>query len=99
MGESLHRMGYVNVQVLKDNILGKRGDRNRAHVFHWSRLTSIPKNSSFAYKIIKDKDNMFYDGLTRRNALAGYAHLHFASNINFAKNFIKSCGEFKINNA
>ena len=53
MGDRLHRMGYVNVRVIKDNILGKRGDRNRAHMFHWSRLVNIPKNSSFAYKIIK----------------------------------------------
>lgn len=99
MGSRLHRMGYVNVQVIKDNILGTEGDRNRAHLFHWSHLTNIPKKYSFAYKIIKDKDNVFYDGLTRRNALASYAHMHFATNMNFAKNFINSCRKFKIENA
>ncbi|MDO8662747.1 MAG: cobyrinate a,c-diamide synthase [Candidatus Omnitrophota bacterium] len=91
MGNRLHRMGYVNVQVIKDNILSNQGDRNRAHLFHWSRLTNIPKNSTFAYRIIKDKDNLFYDGLVTKNVLASYAHLHFASNTDFAKNFINSC--------
>lgn len=99
MGGRLGRMGYVNVEVIKDNILGRRGDRNRAHVFHWSLLTSIPKNSSFAYKIIKDKDNVFHDGLMRKSILASYAHLHFAANSKFARNFIDSCRQFKINHA
>jgi cobyrinic acid a,c-diamide synthase len=56
---------------------------------------NIPKNSSFAYKIIKNKDNVFYDGLMKRNVLASYAHLHFASNRKFAENFINSCRKFK----
>lgn len=99
MGDRLRRMGYVNVEVIKDNILGKQGDRNRAHVFHWSRLTNIPKDASFAYKIIKDKENVFYDGLMRRSVLASYAHLHFAANMKFAENFINSCRQFKINHA
>jgi len=94
MGDRLHRMGYVNVRVIKDNILGKEGDRIRAHVFHWSRLVNVPKNSSFAYKIIKDKNNVFYDGLMKRNVLASYAHLHFAANKKFARNFINSCRKF-----
>ena len=98
MGDRLHRMGYVDVQIIKDNILGAKGDRNRAHLFHWSRLTNIPKNYSFAYKVIKDRDNVFYDGLTKRNVLASYAHLHFAANMKFAKNFINSCGRVKIGN-
>ena len=97
MEGKLHRMGYVDVQVIKDNILSSKGDKNRAHIFHWSHLANTPSNSSFAYKIIKHKDNVFYDGLTRRNVLASYAHLHFATNKKFVKNFINSCRQFKIN--
>lgn len=96
MGDRLRRMGYVNLEVIRDNILGKKGQRNRAHLFHWSRLTNIPKSASFAYKIVKDR-NIIYDGLIKKNVLAGYAHLHFASNLKFAKNFINSCRRFKVN--
>ncbi|MEK7375580.1 MAG: cobyrinate a,c-diamide synthase, partial [Candidatus Margulisiibacteriota bacterium] len=99
MGDRLHRMGYVNVEVIKDNILGKKGDKNRAHLFHWSRLVNVPKKSAFAYKIIKDKGRIFYDGLAKWNVLASYAHLHFAANKKFAGNFINSCREFKMNHA
>lgn len=99
MGNRLHRMGYVSLRVIKDNILGRRGDRNRAHLFHWSRLVGRTKHLSFAYEVIKDKDKIIYDGLVKKNVLAGYTHLHFASNVQFAKSFIKSCREFKINHA
>ncbi|MDP3732788.1 MAG: cobyrinate a,c-diamide synthase [Candidatus Omnitrophota bacterium] len=94
MGEKLNRLGYVNVRIINDNILGRKEDRNKAHIFHWSHLADIPKNASFAYEIIKDKNNIMYDGLIKRSVLAGYAHLHFASNLNFAKNFINRCKEF-----
>ncbi len=96
MGDRLRRMGYVNLEIIRDNILGKKGQRNRAHLFHWSRLTNIPKDASFAYKIEKN-ENIIYDGLIRRNVLAGYAHLHFASDLKVAKNFINSCRKFKVN--
>lgn len=99
MGNRLHRLGYVNIEVIKDNILSHRGDKNKAHVFHWSRLEDIPKNTSFAYKIIKSGKMIAYDGLTKKNVLAGYAHLHFASHTKFAKNFINSCRQFKIDHA
>jgi cobyrinic acid a,c-diamide synthase len=95
MGERLRRMGYVDIEVIKDNIIGKAGARNRAHLFHWSRLINIPKNTSFAYRIVKDKKDEFYDGLTRGSALASYAHLHFASDRTFAENFIDSCRKYK----
>lgn len=95
MGDRLRRMGYVNLEVIRDNVLGKKGQRNRAHLFHWSRLSNIPKSASFAYKIVKD-GNIIYDGLIKRNVLAGYAHLHFASDVKFAENFIESCRKFKV---
>ncbi len=95
MGKKLKQLGYVDLRVVKDNILSARGGKNRAHLFHWSHLTSIPEGASFAYKIVKD-GNIIYDGLIKRNVLAGYAHLHFASDLKFAENFINSCRKFKV---
>lgn len=94
----LQALGYVNAETITDNILSKKGAKIRAHIFHWSYLDDIPKNMRFAYRIKKSKDKIFYDGLVEGNVLAGYMHLHFASDINFAKNFIKSCQEHRIDN-
>lgn len=96
MANKLQGLGYVNVESIKDNLLSKKGDKNKAHIFHWSYLVDVPLNSPLAYKIEKPNQNQtVYDGLIKTNVLASYAHLHFASNINFAKNFIKSCQEYK----
>lgn len=93
MAKRRQALGYIEVEVLKDNILSKRGDKIRAHTFHWSYLE--PNSElSFAYKVRKNRDE-FYDGLIYKNVLAGYAHIHFGSNLNFAKNFIRSCAELR----
>lgn len=95
MGGKLNRMGYVNVNVIEDNILSDRGDKNKAHIFHWSRLENIPEDTSYAYEISKGGAIVSYDGLIKGNVLAGYAHLHFGSNMKFAIKFIESCRNSK----
>jgi len=92
MADKLQSLGYVEIDVLRDNILSKKGDKNRAHAFHWSYLDGLPKGTEFAYRL-KKNNKIFDDGLIYQNVLAGYTHLHFASNIDFAGNFVKSCQE------
>lgn len=94
MGNRLQALGYVKIETIKDNILSKKGTKTRGHVFHWSYLDNLSSKSAFAYRIEKNKDRIFYDGLIRNNVLASYSHLHFASNINFAGNFINSCRKY-----
>lgn len=95
MSNKLNALGYVETETIKDNILSKKGDKNKGHVFHWSYLEDLPEDISFAYKILKNNGKYYYDGLTDNNILAAYTHIHFASNINFAKNFIKICEKYK----
>lgn len=97
MGDRLRALGYVTLETISDNILSKRGDKIRAHVFHWSYLTGISADTVFAYRV-RERDNIFYDGLIKENVLASYTHLHFASNIDFARNFVKSCWEYREKN-
>jgi cobyrinic acid a,c-diamide synthase len=66
-------------------------------VFHWSHFVQAPSNK-WAYQV-KKSGNVSYDGLVRKNILAGYAHLHFAANIKFVKNFILACRNYKFRSA
>ncbi len=96
MGKRRAGLGYVNLAAMRNNILSKRGDMIRAHIFHWSYYVRRPRNK-WAYQYEKH-GNIFYDGLIKNNVLAGYAHMHFSANPNFAKNFISSCNNYKISN-
>ena len=95
MADKRQALGYIEIEVKKDNILSRKGDKIRAHTFHWSYLKNLSKDIRFAYKVTKGKDRVYEDGLIKDNVLASNAHLHFASHINFAKNFIKSCLTYK----
>lgn len=91
MAKSLAALGYVNIEAIRNNILTDKGDRIRGHVFHWSYLRGEPKKTEFAYRVKKKGRDTISDGLLRWNVLASYAHLHFGSNLRFAKNFIDNC--------
>lgn len=97
MGKKLAALGYVNIEVIKNNILSKRGSLIRGHAFHWSYLTGSVKKTGFAYKISKDSKPTQMDGFLKQNVLASYAHLHFGSQPDFARSFIHSCENYAKN--
>lgn len=99
MADRRQALGYVNVETTRDNILNKKGARIRGHVFHWSYLEAKSKEYPYVYKITKDKNKIFYNGLFRKKTLASYVHLHFASCLDLAENFIHNCKEYRINHA
>jgi len=95
MANKRQSLGYIEIEVRKDNILSRKGKKIRAHAFHWSYLKNAPGSESFAYTVSKNKDKKYPDGLIRENVLASYAHLPFASNSALAKNFLAACQEHK----
>lgn len=91
MGKRLSALGYVNLEVLKNNILSNKRSRIKGHIFHWSYLSNLPKKIDFAFLAKKKGKEPVLDGFSRWNVLASYTHLHFGSNIKFARNFINNC--------
>jgi CobQ-like glutamine amidotransferase family enzyme len=98
MTSSLKRFGYVNIEVEQDNILGKKGWSVRAHEFHYSS-TCIDDSVPSCFRVFKErrggKGTSWNCGFKVYNLLAGYPHLHFWSNTDFAVNFIKNCRGMK----
>lgn len=92
MEKKLTDLGYYTVKVLKDNILSKKGDVIKGHQFRYSSLEGISPSISSVYQIRKgNSDELRREGFALDNVLASYVHIHFGSNINFAKQFIESC--------
>ena len=90
MGKKLRALGYCNIKLLKNTILGKKGESIKGHIFHWSYLTLSRGKVTFAYEIEKSGQK-FYDGISKNNILASYVHIHFGSKVSVAKNLIGSC--------
>lgn len=84
------RFGYMEMTANIDNILCRKGDKIRAREFHYFDSTSCG-DAFTARKRGRSWQCTHADG----NLFAGFGHIHFWANINFAKNFIESCEKYK----
>ncbi len=91
MTERLQAIGYVEVEVRKDNMLAMKGWSTRGHEFHYSKVTCSGE-TDLAYDMKRGKGIQDgRDGFLTHNTLASYTHLHFASCPDFARRFVDSC--------
>lgn len=95
MHDKLQTVGYIEAEALNDSILCRKGTTIHGHEFHFSSM-SIDENLEnifpWAFKFTKLRTGkMYYGGYATDNILASYLHLHFAGNINLAKQFIEKC--------
>ena len=88
--DRLQRFGYMEMTANRDNILCKKGDKIRAREFHYFD-SDCNGNGFTAVKNDRQWECVNVD----KNLFAGFPHLHFFANINFAENFMKSCEEYK----
>jgi len=97
MTGSLQRFGYIEIDVVEDNILAAKGDKIRAHEFHYS-VTEVEGEIPACFSIKKSRKNgearIWKCGYKFYNLLAGYPHLHFWSNPGFAGRFVDNCLRF-----
>lgn len=88
-------LGYREVTAQQDTLLLPRGECARGHEFHYSTVTyQQPENWSHAYETVGLRGTKL-EGYAQGNLLAGYTHLHFASNPHMVERFIRACLVFK----
>jgi cobyrinic acid a,c-diamide synthase len=88
----LHRLGYVEVEALAGHPFLGAGEKVRGHEFHYSAISDMPLHIQRTCRITRRKDKAeFAEGFRIYKTLAGYMHLHVASNPGFAQNFIRCC--------
>jgi cobyrinic acid a,c-diamide synthase len=78
MQPRLAQLGYVFWRSNQSTPLGRAGTEARGHQFHYSRLEALDPLTYSAE--LEHGEERLPDGLISGNLLAGYAHLHFASN-------------------
>ena len=86
------QLGYREIMLEGDSILGKKGEILRGHEFHYShivnRVNSAETNRIYSVRHRSGKP-LPDDGYRVNRTLASYIHLHFASNSAIAGSFIK----------
>ncbi len=96
--------GYREVKAAADNWLIGPGDSARGHEFHYSEMTFLEPHTSplqveGAQRRVGsrregcEKDNV--EGYVKDNVVAGYTHLHFASNPKLAQRFVTACERYR----
>ncbi len=101
MSARLQNFGYLTATLLEDCLLGKAGSSFRAHEFHYSRLLEgqeaggqcpcTPSGIRYCMHMLKPDGRTWFGGLSRKNVLALYPHLHFRGCFEAAQSFIEAC--------
>ena len=89
-------LGYREVILRKDSLLGPKGLRVRGHEFHYSELVDRSRDIPNLFQVSSRRGiETVVDGFAVHNVLAGYIHLHFGSNPEVAANLVDSCRDYQ----
>ena len=84
-------LGYREVELRSDSIIGPKGVVARGHEFHYSEMGEMPPEVERLYQVRKGQSDLGVEGYRYRNCLASYIHLHFGSNPGMAEAFVNNC--------
>lgn len=87
-------LGYRQVELLRDTVIGKQNRICRGHEFHYSEIGELPGSIGRNYNVLRQGILLGREGFIVRNCLASYIHLHFGSNPEIAPAFVKACRQF-----
>lgn len=93
MTSRVQGLNYVVARSNQDNLISDKGDVFRAHEFHYTKL-NIDSTKDLVFDVLRGRgvyNNM--DGVSVRNTLANYIHIHACSCPNFAYNFTRNIDE------
>ena len=92
MTKPLKRFGYVTLTSRVNNLMCGAGETINGHEFHYSDST----NNGESFSASKPESERSWNAVTADSTkFAGYPHINFMGNINFAENFMKKAIEFE----
>jgi cobyrinic acid a,c-diamide synthase len=94
----LKALGYREVTLAADSLLGPAGIRVRGHEFHYSEIVGDPDGVPRLYRLTPRRGGpAVSEGYGEHHVLASYVHLHFGSNPEVARHLVASCQAYKNN--
>jgi len=96
MSKRLRSLGYREITLKKDTLIGKKGAVLRGHEFHYSSIETQDVDISNVYQVSsRAGQDLSLKGYQVANTLGSYLHIHFGSNEAGAKQFVDTCKAFK----
>jgi cobyrinic acid a,c-diamide synthase len=92
MFSRLKALGYREIILTRNTLIGNAGLTIRGHEFHYSELVSLSRDVPTAYSI-SDRSGMDKapEGYVLNQTLGSYNHLHFGSQPGAARCFVENC--------
>ncbi len=99
MLDQLKTLGYREITLKRDTILGPAGRTLRGHEFHYSEIIP-PAQASTVYTVTsRSGDAGTEEGFHIDNTLGSYIHLHFGSQPDAAPAFVQACSTYRNTNS
>jgi cobyrinic acid a,c-diamide synthase len=88
-------LGYREVELLAEGIIGGKGTIARGHEFHYSEMEEMPDSVERIYQVRRKGIVLGQEGYRYKNCLGSYIHLHFGSSPGIADSFVGHCRAYK----
>lgn len=87
----LSRFGYAAMRANRDNLFCLKGESINVHEFHYYDSD----NNGSGFEAFKPHSGKRWSCVFATDTLlAGYPHMHFYGNMDFAKRFVQKCNDF-----
>lgn len=89
-------LGYREIELAHDHLLGPRGTKVRGHEFHYSKVISHDMAEGVRFNVLAE-DTDTVKSASYKNTLASYTHLHWGSRRDVAAAIVDfmSCNKIK----
>jgi cobyrinic acid a,c-diamide synthase len=96
MSTRLRSLGYREVTLTQDTVIGAKGDRIRGHEFHYSSVTTDNESCDHVFEVTtRAGQDVQVTGYWKYQTLGSYMHVHFGSNPAVARRFVARCSNFR----
>ena len=88
-------LGYREVELLGEGVIGAQGVIARGHEFHYSEMEAMPGEVARLYRVSRKGVPLGEEGYRYKNCLASYIHIHFGSAPAIAPSFVGHCRAYR----
>ena len=88
-------LGYREVELLGESVIGGKGTLARGHEFHYSEMEPMPGSVERLYAVSRKQVALGLEGYRYKNCLASYLHIHFGSSPGIADSFVGHCRAYR----